>query len=232
MNQGQDLQYSDDEESYPSDHNHNESTILLSTINNSVDRAANVPYTATNPHSSDYGSLNSPTSSLGDSDYDCRESQFRTYHKTLGDTTANDNTPSIKSGDQKLASILLTVILICSFSVAFLAGSSQGTGHGANDQGEGGISGQSRMHYFPFPDGSIFAPGEGLSSSLETSKYVPFKTVDRKEMGIEASQIVFPELFHSSLRLSKNSTKVDAGAMSSPLPLLKIPFPTVSLFTQ
>jgi hypothetical protein len=233
MNQAQDLLYSDDdEESRPSD-DHNESTILLSTINGTTpgtDQGANAPApyptaTTANPHSSDYGSLNSPTSSLGDSDYDRRESQYRTTYYTA-------NNVDSKIGDQKLASILLAVILICSFSVAFLAGSSQVPGQAGNDEG-GNTSSQNRMHYFPFPDGSFFSPGEGITSSLETSKYVPFKTIDRKDMGTEASQIVFPELFHLSLRLSKNSTKLGADdTSSSPLPLLKIPFPTVSFYTR
>jgi hypothetical protein len=76
MNQGQDLLYSDDEESHPCDYN--ESTILLSTLNGG-DQTENAPYNETNQLQSDYGSLNSPSSSLNDSDYERRESQYRTY---------------------------------------------------------------------------------------------------------------------------------------------------------
>mmetsp|Transcript_4781 Transcript_4781/g.9127 ORF Transcript_4781/g.9127 Transcript_4781/m.9127 type:complete len:1047 (+) Transcript_4781:1869-5009(+) len=225
MSQGQDLLYSDDEESHPSDYN--ESTILLSNLNGGY-QTANVPYHETSQHQSEYGSMNSPTSSLGDSDYERRGNQYINYPPMLGDLA---NNVAMKGGDQRLASILLTVIVICSFSVAFLVSSAQGTGHGANVPGVND-SIQSRMHYFPFPDGTVFSPEGGLVSSVETSKYVPFKSVDRKELSVDASQIVFPDLFHSSLRLPKNSSKVDINGTSSPLPLLKVPFPTGAFWTN
>jgi hypothetical protein len=244
--QGQDLLYSDDEESNPTNHN-NEATILLSTLGNvSQNDYIISERTKQQQQRSDYGSLNSDTSSLGNSDYDGRESYFRNNNAPVMNRHIDKNgavndigLPLTGEDNRTLSSFLLAIFITCVFSMAILSGSSSGIISGQNNQEENNSN--QNMYYFPFPDGSVFSPRGGLNSSLETSKYVPFTTLDRKDTGISASQIVFPELFHSSLRLSKNATtkidynskenkeRDDQSSSSPPLPLLKVPFPTVSI---
>lgn len=253
-NEGQDLLYSDDEES--SNGNHHESTILLSHLprDQMTDRphiGHSSPSSSMDEQRSDYGSMNSTTSSLGNSDYDRRESYYRNDRGAIPTTFSGRGikTSNLKTGgmlltgeeNRTVTSILLAVVLTCAFSVVFLAGSAPGVIHGGGGNGGSGST-ENRMHYFPFPNGSMFSAEGGISASLETSRYVPFKTIDRKDMSMPASEIVFPALFHSSLQVLKNSTKRSASSpmdndensdhLSSAMPLLKVPFPTGAFWTN
>jgi endoglucanase Acf2 len=188
-----------------------------------------------------YGSIQSPTSSLGESDFDRSESDALNKHvRSMNRGTIDALKEGIhltKEENRTLSFILLTVILTCAFSMAFLAGSMSESTSGPSVKGKN-FPVQSNQDYFPFPDGSMFKAGGGLSAARETASYVPFETVDRRDDSIPASQIVFPDLFHSSLRFPSNFTKIDPQTnetvtpASSDFPLLKVPFPTGAFWTN
>ena len=192
-----------------------------------------------NRHS--YGSIQSPTSSLGESDFDRSESDAVKKHaRSMNRGTIDALKEGInltKEENRTLSFILLTVILTCAFSMAFLAGSMSESTSGPSVQGKN-FPVQSNENYFPFSDGSMFKAGGGLSAARETASYVPFKTIDRRDDSIPASQIVFPDLFHSALRFPSNFTKIDPQTnetvtpASSNFPLLKVPFPTGAFWTN
>lgn len=141
-------------------------------------------------------------------------------------------------------------------------------GGNGGDRGVGDIS---SLAYFPFRDGTDFSPRGGLDSALSTSEYVPFTSRDRGGAdghengngsgGVPASEIVFPDLFHSSLKFQDNFTSIfselvdngghDGGKEAKAkaattgtdtkttkaneklaMPLLRVPFPSGAFWTN
>lgn len=243
------LKYSDDEETPLQEPLDSESTQLQSTSNGCATRSSGTSTNSSDSrviNGSSYGSIQSPTSSLGNSDYDRSESDQLKKHATsmnraTVDALKNGGMLLTKEENRTISFILLAVILTCAFSMAFLASSMSASKNGDIDQRGSFNNIQSDTDYFPFPDGSEFKAGGGLSSARETSSYVPFETIDRKDYSAPASDIVFPNLFHSSLRFHGNFTKFDSqtnetiGQKSNgtnDMPLLKVPFPTGAFWTN
>ena len=231
------LKYSDDEESplQPGplklqSTSNGDATSLGETSRNSRESKVSNGYS--------YGSMQSPTSSLGNSDYDRSESDplkkhARSMNRATVDALKDGGMLLTKEENKTVSLILLTVIVTCAFSMAFLTGSSESKNGDIGQQGNFNKI-QSDVDYFPFPDGSKFKAGGGLSAARETSSYVPFKTVDRKDGDIPASEIVFPDLFHSSLRFTKTDSQTNETITqeSNNMPLLKVPFPTGAFWTN
>ena len=184
----------------------------------------------------EYGSVEqSETSSLDCSDNEQRDNDINKYNANVqkinrGTMNALKDGGMLltKEENRSLSSILLTVILTCTFSMAFLASA------GVNVPATPGTNGvkpiETKVNYFPFPDGEKFVAKRGLSSALETSKYVPFQTIDRKDYNVPASEVVFPELFHSTLQVQKNASYT--GKMHGAMPLLNVPFPTGAFWSN
>ena len=246
--------FTDDEEIPRSPH-YPESARLLSTISgdlNSAGNSASASEASRNSKNSSrssrnsrrdknqYGSVQSPTSSLGFSDdnpieSDAYNKHARSMNRATIDALKDGGMLLTKEENRSLFSILLAVILTCTFSMAFLA-SSTPHANGSNDSHDHISVEKNDVSYFPFPGGSNSQGEEGIDPAMETANYVPFQAVDRKDTSIPASEIVFPELFHSSLRLPDNFTRNDPyekiPSTEYPLPLLKVPFPSGAFWTN
>jgi len=141
-----------------------------------------------------------------------------------------------REDNRSVTTILSAVVIVCIISIAYLDsrlgmnavanGNSNNAVNSRNrvssnlkkggNGGDKGVGDISSLVYFPFSDGTDFSPRGGLDSALSTSEYVPFPSRDRGGSdgdgggggGIPASEIVFTDLFHSSLKFQDNFTSI------------------------
>lgn len=186
-----------------------------------------------------YGSFNSPTSSLGNStdndrsEHDPVKKQIRSMNRGTIDALREGGSVLATDENRTLSTILLSVILTCAFSIVFMANSMTSSMNMNSTDRSTTYSSPDKMEYFPLPDGTTFLAGGGLSSAFQTSQYVPFETKDRQRDGnTPASEIIFPELFHSSLRFFRNISDTSLNETSSLFPLMKVPIPTGAFWTN
>ena len=197
-------------------------------------------YSASHPKLTNDSPSQSPTSSLGNSeDTDAFingkvNKQTRSIQRNTIDALKDGGMMIVKDESRNLSFLLFSVVLICTLCMTILATSNANNSytfykdHKVDSSSDGGNTINTEVSYFPLPDGTKLSfDGDG-SAPFDTSKYVPFPTVDRKDYSVPASDIVFPELFHSSLKHNSDETKGTPG----PKPYLKVPFPTGAFWTN
>jgi endoglucanase Acf2 len=204
------------------------------------------------------GTAPSPTSSLGfstdRSDHDYVQI-IHSMNRSTMDALKEGSKGLTKSENRPLVSILVSITLICFFSASYMASHrSFGSPNGSKTTDQDGP-----FLYFPnanhdylsttissaaTPSSTSTSTNNALESLLETIHFVPFQSVDRSQYShVSPTDIVFPELFHSSLLLPRNNsntinststttTTSSTVQLESIQPLLNVPFPTGAFWTN
>jgi hypothetical protein len=161
------------------------------------------------------------------------------YQKLLSShTDSADSMPetSVESKKvRKVPCILIAAMVVFTIILLFVAMALDGllplqntTNNDVSDGVDQTDAKDVKVNYFPFPNGTEFSyDGDGFgSAAMESSEYVPYPTVNRADYSVPATDIVFPELFHPSLK------HVPHGKVKGPEPYFKAPFPTGAFWTN